>query len=443
PLGRLNEAVSSLERAVALDAEGFTAIMRLAALRTRLGELELAAELLRRAVELRPADAGVLNMLGVVLGRLGSMDDALDCLDDAVQFAPDFAEAHLNRAYALLRAGRFVEGWVEFEWRNKRGQENRARKESVLGTQSVPYAVWDGSSLAEKTILIAGEQELADEVMFASCYRDGIERAKQCVIACDPRLERMMRRSFPRACVVGVPRGRQPQLKLPDGQRIDLQIMSASLPRFLRPTAESFPNQSHYLSAEPTAVEACRSEYAKLGAGPKIGIGTSGGQTDVSPASQLTKAFKSLPGATIITLAGEANSLDIDDLSSRLAALDLVVCDGGLIAHLAGALGVPCWILLADETDWRWIGTETTTLWYPKVRLFRERRLKRNADRRTQNEKMKGSLSEAVERLSAELLNWIAQNADKKRMTPVRVPHFVPLPIGQTSPPIGAPPLLS
>ena len=129
-LGRLDEAVSSLERAVALDSTGFTAIMRLAMLRARLGELESAAELLRRAVELRPADAGVLNMLGVVLGRLGSTDNALDCLDDAVQFAPDFAEAHLNRAYALLRAGRFVEGWVEFEWRRYREVRKTAPEKS-------------------------------------------------------------------------------------------------------------------------------------------------------------------------------------------------------------------------------------------------------------------------------------------------------------------------
>ncbi len=442
-LGRLDEAASSLERAIALDANGVAAIMRLATIRTRLGELESAAELLRRAVEVRPADSGVLNMLGVVFGRLGSTDDALDCLDDAVQFAPGFAEAHLNRAHALLRAERFAEGWLELEWRNKRRQENRVRKESALGTHGVPYPVWEGSPLAEKAILIVGEEELADEVMFASCYRDVIERAKQCVIACDPRLERMMRRSFPRACVVGVPRGRQPHLKLPGGLRIDAKISAGSLPRFLRPTAESFPNESSYLIADPTAVEACRREFAKLGAGPKIGIGTFREECTIGHFGKLQKALADIREATFMSLPGESNSLDIHDLCARLAALDLVVCDGGLIAHLAGALGVPCWILWVDESDWRWIGAETTTFWYPQVRLFRERRLKRNADRRTQNEEVNGSSSEAVERLSAELLNWITQNADKKRMTPVRAPHFVPLPLGQKSPPIGAPPLLS
>jgi tetratricopeptide (TPR) repeat protein len=238
-LGRLQEATASLERAIALDASYLTAIMRLATLRTRLGELESAAGLLRRALELRPGDAHVLNALGVVLGQLGATDDALDCMDDAVHFVPDDIEAHVNRAHALLRVGRLADGWKEFEWREANGKQyrgpngsagmhNRPYEAYAAATQSVPYPVWDGSSLAGKTILILGEQDLADEIMFASCYRGVIERAEQCVIACNPPFERLIRRSFPRARVIVSPHARQPQIKLPDGLRIEMQIQSIS-----------------------------------------------------------------------------------------------------------------------------------------------------------------------------------------------------------------------
>jgi tetratricopeptide (TPR) repeat protein len=447
-LGRPQEAATSLERAIALDANCFTAIMRLVALRDRLDELESAAELLRRALELRPGDAHVLNALGDVFGRLGAAEDALDCLDDAVHFAPDHVEGHVNRAYALLRVGRLAEGWKEFEWREVKGKLNRGLNGSS-GTRSVPYAtgmssvprpIWDGSSLAGKTVLVLGDQELADEVMFASCYRDVIGRAEQCVIACDPRFERLMRRSFPRARIIASSHGRQPQMKLPNELAIDVQISAGNLPRFLRPNAENFPKEPSYFIADPAAVEANRRNAAKLGEAPTIGIATKEAGGTVRG---VVSALAGFGNARFVNLRFESNLVDVDDLAARLAALELVVCEGGLVAHLAGALGVPCWILLTDNADWRWIGGETATFWYPRVRLFRARRLRSYEERKTQNAEAKDASLGAVERLRAELFNWIAQNADNRRMRAVRAPHFVPLALAQTLPPIGAPPLLS
>ncbi|HKD36283.1 MAG TPA: tetratricopeptide repeat protein [Pirellulales bacterium] len=425
-VGRLEDAASTFERVVALEKNDFAAIMRLAKLRAQLGELESAADLLRRALALRPANAPVLLALADVLWQLESTDDALDCLDDAVQFAPNSPEAHLNRGYALLRVGRFAEGWQELEWPRirKRGGAFNALDN---GTRSVPYAEWDGSSLEDKTVLIGHAADLSDQVMFASCFPDIIEKAARCVIACDPRFERLLRRSFPQAHVAAAPRGGRQVEHLPAGLRVDVQVEAGSLPRFLRPSAGSFSKRSAYLTAESAAVEVHRREIANLGDGPKIGIATARTGSLVNLASDVKHTLGSVDRATLVPLPGESNSLDIDDLTTRLAALDLVVSDGGLVAHLAGALGVPCWILLADHSDWRWIGGETATIWYPQVRLFRARRMR---------------LIDAVERLRAELLNWVAQNDDKKRMTAVRAPHFVPVPVAQI-PPIFAPPLLN
>jgi hypothetical protein len=296
----------------------------------------------------------------------------------------------------------------------------------------MPYAVWDGGSLAGKTILIVGEPELVDDVMFASCYPNVIERAARCVIACDPRLERLLRRSFPRAQLVAAARGRHPQSRMPDRLRIDVQISAGSLPRILRPAAESFPKRASYLVADPAAVEVCGRDFAKLGPALKIGVATSSASGGISRVSELQGGLADIRDATLIALPPESNSLDIDDLAARVAAIDVLISDGGLAAHLAGAMGVPCWILLADDADWRWLGQDERTLWYPMVRLFRASRNCRNEERRT-----------PVERLLAELLNWIAQNADNSRMRSVRAPHFCPSPLAQTLPPISGPPLIS
>jgi tetratricopeptide (TPR) repeat protein len=222
-LNRREEAASSYERAIQLDGSQIDATIRLAALHRESRQLDPAEQLLCRALTVRPADPQVLNSLGVVLLEKGAPDEALDCFEDAIQFAPEYAEAHVNRALALLRIGRLADGWAEYEWRCR-----------CRSAGPVPNALrmpqWNGDSLAGKSILIYGEQALADEVLFASCYSDVIAQAARCLIVCDPRLESLFRRSFAGATIWPVVRGREHLWRLPKGVTVDLQIAAGSLP---------------------------------------------------------------------------------------------------------------------------------------------------------------------------------------------------------------------
>ncbi|HEV2971147.1 MAG TPA: tetratricopeptide repeat protein [Pirellulales bacterium] len=425
------EATDRYEQVLELD-EGYTsALAPLAMLRRQLGQLEAAASLFRRALALRPADPQVLNSLGVVLSEQCAAEDALDCFGDAIQFAPAYAEAHVNRAFALLRMGRLAEGWPEYEWRWKCPDSGR----SPAGFKQ---PVWDGTSLAAMMILVHGEQGLADEIMFASCYPDLMERAAGCVIACDPRLESLLRRSFSPSRVCPVNRSREQQWQPPAGVKFDVQIPSGSLPLHLRPTLNSFPSREPYLIADPSTVASRREWLDSLGDGLKIGVGLSAAASNKhEPQQPLSRSqfssLESLTGAKFIHLSEGSNATaslkaaadsgllirrwptepsqhDIDELAARIAALDLLICDGGLIAHLAGALGVPTWVVLGINAEWHWLGSADKTVWYPTVRLFRQ--------------VQPDDWSIPIERLRQELLNSTGPAADHKRMRTISGPHW-------------------
>ena len=176
----------------------------------------------------------------------------------------------------------------------------------------MPLPIWDGSSLAGKTILVVGEQEPVDELMFASCYGDLIERAAQCVIACDPRLESLFRRSFPSARVFAVVRGRESQWRIPEGLKIDVQIPANGLPRLFRPTLESFSKRSSYLIADSAATVLRRREFTKLGEGLKVGIAAGRDAIDSRTATRsaldLSEALTNVKGIRLVPISGDASA---------------------------------------------------------------------------------------------------------------------------------------
>jgi tetratricopeptide (TPR) repeat protein/ADP-heptose:LPS heptosyltransferase len=429
-LGRKHEASACYERAIELDGSLANAMVRLAALRRESRQLGEATKLFGRALTIRPADPQILNSLGVVLEEQGSTAEALDCFDDAIHFAPDYAEAHVNRSLALLRTGRLAEGWQEYEWRWKCHGAGRAR-------DVFRQPPWDGGPLSGKTILVHGEQGLADELMFTSCYPDVIEHANECIIACDPRLETLFRRSFPGSTICPVARGREQQWRIPKG--VDMQIAAGSLPQHLRPTFESFPSRASYLVPDPDATAAARRRLAEVAEGLKIGIAldvasNSDGAPQVDRARMLFETLASINVAQYFQIPDRANvgdleslalqsglglhrsptvhgALDIDALAAWIAALDVVIADGGLVGHLAGALGVPARLLLATDAPWHWIGESDNTVWHRSVRLFRQ--------------EQSGQWSDPTDRLRRDLLDLIGRQVDNNRMSRISGPHWV------------------
>src|SRR5439155_25094711 len=140
------------------------------------GELEAAAAELQRAADLEPDGAENALLLGGALQALGRTQEAIGCFQSVLAREPEHARAHASLALSLLGSGDYERGWREYEWRLQLPAETIYR--------GYPFALWRGEPLDGRKLLIASEQGIGDEIMFASCYHEIVERAGECVIEC-------------------------------------------------------------------------------------------------------------------------------------------------------------------------------------------------------------------------------------------------------------------
>jgi len=387
------------------------------------GEHESALELLRPLAERRPPDRDVCNLLGLILGRefgqfeegerllrlalepdplwpvalsnlgwilleKGDYVQGLKLLDSALERDPDDHETRLVRSYMNLKRAEFEQGWRDYE----------ARHQSRFAmARPYHFAQWDGAPIGGKTLLIYGEQGFGDQIMFASCFHEAIERAGHCIIECDPRLVTLFRRSFPSAAIVAsAPPGEQAAWTAP-APGVDCQIPMGSLPGFFRKRWEEFPRHTGYLRAAPERVAYWRGRLDALGPGPKIGLSWRGGipatrrhmrslaLEELLPLLRLPARFVSLQYGNcaddLDTLRRNCGVMlphwqdaidDYDETAALVCALDLVISVCTAVIHLTGALGKPVWILVPAVAEWRYLDRGEKLPWYPSAHLFRQ-----------------------------------------------------------------------
>ncbi len=278
-------------------------------------------------------------------------------------------------------------------------------------------------------MLIYSEQGIGDEVMFASCIPEIIERAGACLIECEPRLLRLFARSFPKARCFPRTALTDPSLlqNLPD---FELQIASGSVPRCLRRSFDTFPTHPGYLVPAADQVAEWRKRYEQLGSGLVVGISWKGGadagtrRRRSTTLGQWASLFR-LPGVAFVNLQyGDcraeidrferefgtklhhwdvANPLaDLDGFAAQIAALDLVISADNSTVHMAGALDTPVWTLLPYSCDWRWFTDRDESPWYPSMRLFRQASFREMAE---------SNWNDVFARVSLALEDLIAQRA--------------------------------
>ncbi len=354
------------------------------------GEHDEALACINQAIAIDPENVNAYYNLGNTQRALRNLGVAISCYKKALELQPDHVGANWEMALALLLMGEFTRGWIQYAWRLK-------RKEHAQRPFTQP--LWEGHSLDGMTILIHGEQGVGDEITFASCFAEMIERAARVIIECDPRLQPLFQRSFPDAICVGRPQ---------DGDvtwaqqfaPVDFQVHAGSLPRFLRPDLNSFPVQQQYLLPGPKQREEWQQRLAALGAGLKIGISWQGGVTASARNKRSTTLdqWAELFGMTGIHLINlqygdcvaeiataqerfgvtihdwpDADPLtDLDNFAAQVSALDLVISIDNSTVHMAGALGVPTWVLQPYVPEWRWLLHRTDSPWYGSVRQFRQ-----------------------------------------------------------------------
>jgi len=380
--GRPQEGVEQLERAVQLEPDSALGHNLLGMALMAAGQPGEAVASYRRALEINPSLPDAHNNLGAALQSLGQIEEGLVSLETALRLKPAFAVARMNRALTALRRGDWPTGWLEFEWR----RQSRDHRVPGFGRP-----LWDGGPLAGKTILLIGEQGLGDTIQFVRLAPLVKERGGRVLLLCQKPLAHLL------AGAEGVD-----QL-IPRGERMpkfDVQAPLMSLPGLLGLTRESLPAPEKYLAAEPERAARWREELAALPGKVHVGVCWQGNR------KYQGDHFRSIPlaefeplaqvaGVTLVSLQkgdgseqrGEVEfqvvdfgeRLDADapfaDTAAILSELDLLVTSDTAVAHLAGALGAPTWLPLSRAADWRWEASGERSIWYPSMRLFRQREL--------------------------------------------------------------------
>ena len=349
------------------------------------GYTEEALVSFRRAHLLQPAEPATLACIGHALRDLARLDEAIAAYDKVLLAHPGFADVVVNRSQALLMRADWPAGWDAYEQRFGPGGA-QAR------TRDLPR--WRGVPLGGKAIVVLPEQGIGDEILFASCLPDLLAIAGACAVECNARLVALFARSFPAAQVYAAD-----MKKTTGGVKADFEISAGSLPQQFRRSGADFPARAGYLTADPARRSFWRGSRLLADRKLRIGIAWRGGTlrnrqylrsmslTELLPVLQTPDcAFISLQhggyGDEISRFCHQHGvdlrvpeldlATELDELAAMISALDLVITVDNTIANLAGALGVPVWVLLPCSAEWRYGRQAQTTPWYPSARLFRQ-----------------------------------------------------------------------
>jgi Flp pilus assembly protein TadD len=343
-----------------------------------------AIKQLQRAIQLAPQNAAYHNNLCIAHYRLGQLDAAIDAARRALELAPDQAASHCNLSFALLARGDFIEGWTEYEW--------RLRSPDVV-TPNLRNP-WRGENFAGKHVYVRAEQGLGDMIQCSRYLPWLARRAKKVSFGVGRPLVSLLRNSFPEIDVLES--GEDPPTPY------DHDLCAMSLPHVFKTRLETIPADVPYLRAPSDATARWREKLA-LTPGLKVGIVWAGDpknptdqvrSLDATRLPELLNPLLRVAGVSFVSLQLGLRAADLfylkqkdakrivdfshelgdfADTAGAVMNLDLVISIDSAVAHLAGALGKPVWLLLASQADWRWLVDRDDTAWYPSMQLFRQR----------------------------------------------------------------------
>ncbi len=352
--GRLADAAELWSRIATVAPASAEVRFNLGATLLGLERFEEAERALREAVARKPDMAAARHRLGNVLQATGRWDQAEPQYLAALQIAPELWRVRLDLAHLHLGRGRFEEAWPLFEARRNLGEAH---------IDAPPFArEWRGESLSGRSIVVWPEQGFGDQIQFARFVPELAARGADVTLVAPPELAAL----FAGLGVRVVTRG--PEMALPEP---DYWTWLLSIPGHLGVRLESLAGRP-YLAA-PEARRARWREHALSGG---VGVVWQGRPTP-NPHRSLPSRQALQPlanaGATLVDLQPPPGE-DFADVAAVMEGLDLIVTIDTAAAHLAGAMGKPCWILLPWlNNDWRWMQGRADSPWYPSARLFRQR----------------------------------------------------------------------
>ena len=373
--GARAEAARAIGRALRLAPGLAQSHCNLAAIHRAGGAVDQAVASLRRAIVLQPGLAAPLNNLAALAREQARIAAAVTLFRRAATLAPDHPDIHCNLGVALLQLGAYEEGWREHEWRLHPGASTGQTP------RSFDRPLWQGEDLAGKTILLHAEQGLGDALQFVRFAAPVAALGARVVIEAAPSLTRLL------ATAPGVAATHPAGTPLP---AFDFHLPMMSAPHRLGLTLATLPADTPYLTASGAPWRQRLSAWPGL----KVGLAWAGNPALKLPWAADANARRSialekfrplfdLPGVTIVSLQKDERAAelvdvmeeieDFADTAALVEALDLVISVDTSVAHLAGALGKPVWILSRFDGCWRWLGHRPDSPWYPSARLFHQK----------------------------------------------------------------------
>jgi tetratricopeptide (TPR) repeat protein len=370
--GKLEQAVASYRRALELDPALPQANQNLASITRDPAAAEAAIAGFLRQLRDNPRDARTHTDLANVYRELGRHREAIASFSAAIACDPELPEAHFARSMELLLCGEYREGFDEFEWRWRVQALNLPRRDFAQPR-------WDGARLPGKTILLHAEQGFGDTLNFVRYAPLVAERCGRVVLECQAGLTRLL---------AGTPGVSE---VIAQGERLppfDAHLPLMSLGHVFGTTLQTIPWAGPYV--RPPAGARIATPAPNIGL-VWAGEARQGDDRKRSTTLAMLAPLAGVQGATFYGLqkgagAAQASSppagmrfvdlgaqlRDFADTAAFIAGLDLVVTVDTSVAHLAGAMAAPVWVLVSFSPDWRYHLERDDSPWYPTMRLFRQ-----------------------------------------------------------------------
>jgi len=385
-MGKFKQALKYHKRAVHLSPKSIFPYLNIAYTYNKIGKLETAVTLYKKVIAMDPQCSNAYYNLGYTLKILGRLPEAIKSLDKAIELRPDYLDAHIARSQSKIALQNFDEGWDEYEWRW-----------GLFGIDQHKYKrdMWDGSDIKGKTILLRTEQGLGDTMQFVRLVKN-IKEMGAAKVICKvqkPLVKLLSGCDFIDKVIYDIK----------DAGKCDCHAQLMSLPRILKIQPDAIPAQMPYFKADPTLEKEWAKKLSK-DKNFKVGI-----CWHVDPVHEKDKSPWSLRSVNIEQFEPLAKLKNVTfyslqklddykklenipqgmnlqnfgpdfdkkhgsfmDSAAIIKSLDLVITVDTCVAHLAGALNKPVWMLLPYSPDCRWYLKTSKTPWYPTMKLFRQ-----------------------------------------------------------------------
>lgn len=374
--GHLGEAQRVYLNLLEDDPKHAQALMLLGVIRAQQGSYKEGLELLDKSIDIQPNDAQAHYNRGLALQNLERYQDAIASYEKSSVCDPTFAAPRWHSSLLRLTLGDYEAGWALFEWRWKYRPDDARR---------FPKPLWLGKEeLNGKTILIHAEQGFGDTIQFCRYIPQVEDLGGKVIFEIPPALVGLISTLKSSAQLVT------------NGDVLagyDFHCPLMSLPLAFSTSISTIPAEIPYLSADPRKHELWK-QRLEAKTKPRVGLvwsGAPGHQNDNNrsiPLDQFCKLlqhdyeFYSLQKEIkprdeevmrrVSIIDFSTKLADFSDTAALISAMDLVISVDTAVAHLAGSLGKPIWILLPAIPDFRWMLNRDDSPWYPSARLFRQ-----------------------------------------------------------------------